>query len=175
MKLISSLDTTTENELFFDSVCTMLLIVTDAQGIETFSIEDAALARLKDQFARTLDRIRRRRGPEKQLSLWWLVWELCDLWARATRRPVTNSAVRGGDYTSRPESPAGKFVLAIVKLMQPSESWISQNLRPESAIRARKHAASAADLARTVSFAMRDYVASHRPPGARRGRPPSVQ
>jgi hypothetical protein len=168
--LISSLDTSSEGELLNDAFSTGLLIVKNA-----FSVIDAPLFALKAQFGLTLDRLRRQRGPEKQLSMWWLVRELCDLWTQETGLPVTNSAVRNGDYTGSPESPAGKFVLAVVEALQPSESWMGQHLRVDAAVRARKVAAPPANQARTVYFAIRKYVADHRLPGARRGRPSAAQ
>ncbi len=67
---------------------------------------------LKTQVGLTLDRLTRRKGPERQVSLSWLVWEACDLWTRETGEPVTNSAVRNDDYTGSPESPAERFVLS---------------------------------------------------------------
>jgi hypothetical protein len=174
IELIHSLDTSAESELFVDAVCTRLLVGKNARGFDVFSV-DAPLGRLKTQFCLTIDRLRDRHGPEKNLSLRWLVWQLCNLWTSATGQPVTNSAVRNGHYTSCPESPAGRFVLAIVEVLQPSEPWISQNLRADATVRARKFAASPADRARTVWFAMRDYVAGHqRPSCRRRGRPPGV-
>jgi hypothetical protein len=74
-----------------------------------------------------------------------------------------------------PESPAGRFVLAVVEALQPSESWMAQHLRADAAVRALKVDASPAYRARMVYFAMRDYVAHHPPPGARRGRPSGAQ
>jgi hypothetical protein len=90
-------------------------------------------------------------------------------------RPVTNSAFRNARYTSAPESLAGKFVVAVVEALQPSKSWVADRLPPDAAIRARKFAASPAARARMVHFAMRDYVAHHRRPGTRRGRPRVAQ
>jgi hypothetical protein len=172
--LIAGLDTNSEGDLLTDAVCTTLLIVKNAQGAYEFSIGAAPLGDLKRQFCLTIDRLRRRRGPEKHLSLRWLVGELCDLWTEATGKSVTNSAFRNGRYTGCPESPAGRFVLAIVEVLQPSEPWISQNLRVDATVRARIFAASA-DRARTVSSVMRAYVADKPRSGARRGRPRAWQ
>jgi hypothetical protein len=163
---ISSLDTTSEGELLTDTFSTALLMVNNE-----FSVIGAPLFALKTQVTWTLDRLRRQSGPEKQLSTWWLVQELCDLWTQETGRPVTNSAIRNGDYTGSPQSPAGKFVLAVVDALQPSEPWMAQHRRVGAPVRARKVAAAPANLARTVHFAMRKYVTDHPPPdGRRRGR-----
>jgi hypothetical protein len=167
---VSRLDTDSVGELFDDAVTTGLLFVKDE-----FSVIDAPLFALKAQVGLTLDRLTKRKGPERQVSLSWLVWEACELWTRETGKPVTNSAFRNGRYSSAPESLAGKFVVAIVEALQPSESWVADRLPADAAIRARKFAASPADRARMVHFAMRDYVAHHRRPGTRRGRPSAAQ
>jgi hypothetical protein len=170
MEVVSLLDTDSEGELFDDAVSTGLLIAKNE-----FSIIDAPLCALKTQVGLTLDRLTRRKGPERQVSLSWLVWQACDLWTRETGAPVTNSAVRNGDYTASPESPAGRFVLAVVEALQPCETWITQHLRVDAAVRALEFAGSPSYRARMVYFAMRDYVADHPPPGARRGRPSGAQ
>ena len=169
-EVVSFLDTGSEGELFDDAVRTGRLLKNNV-----FSVIDAPLSALKTQVGLTLDRLRKQGGPERQVSVSWLVWEACDLWTRETGEPVTNSAVRNGDYTGSPESPAGRFVLAVVEALQPSESWMAQHLRVDAAVRALKVAAWPAYRARMVHFAMRDYVAHHPPPGARRGRPSGAQ
>jgi hypothetical protein len=168
--LISALDTNSDGELLSDSFSTRLLIEKNM-----FSVSAAPLLALKEQFGLTLNRLGARHGPEKQLSISWLVWELCDLWTHETGLPVTNSAVRNGDYTGSPESSAGKFVLAVVEALQPSESWMDLHLRTDAPVRARKVAAAPANQAGTVYSAMRKYVADHAPPGGRRGRPRAQQ
>src|SRR5262249_51250687 len=137
MEAVSRLDTDSGGELFDDAVSTGLLFVKDE-----FSVIDAPLFALKAQVGLTLDRLTKRKGPERQVSLSWLVREACDLWTRETGEPVTSSAVRNGDYTGSPESPAGRFVLAVVKALQPCETWMTQHLRVDAAVRALKLAAS---------------------------------
>jgi hypothetical protein len=95
-ELIQSLDTNSESELFSDAVCSGLLI----GSMDVFCIDAAPLDHLKRQFRLTIDRLQDQHGPEKHLSLPWLVWQLCDLWTDVTGRSVTNSAVRKGRYTS---------------------------------------------------------------------------
>jgi hypothetical protein len=170
MDAVSRLDTNSGGELFDDALRTGLLFVNDE-----FSVIDAPLFALKAQVGLTLDRLTKRKGPERQVSLSLLVWEACELWTRETGKPVTNSAFRNARYTGAPESLAGKFVVAVVEALQPSKSWVADRLPPDAAIRARKFAASPAARARMVHFAMRDYVAHHRRPGTRRGRPRVAQ
>jgi hypothetical protein len=166
IEVVSLIDTSTEDELFADAVRTGLFFKNNV-----FSIIGAPLSALKVQVGLTLDRLRKQGGPERQISLSWLVLEACDLWTRETGQLVTNSASRNGKYISVPESPAGRFVLAVVEALQPSKSWIAQHPPEDAAVRARKLAASPADRARTIYFAMRKYVADHPRPGVRRGRP----
>jgi hypothetical protein len=176
IELVHSLDTSSEGELWTDATSTRLLIGKDARGIDVFCIGEAPIGRLMSQFRLTIDRLRRRRGPEKQASLPLLVWQLCDFWTEATGLPVTNCAVRNGNYTSRPESAAGKFILAIVEALQPPVAWITRHLRSDADVRAEKFAVSPGGQARTVGFAMRDYVAHHQRSGVRRrGRPRTCQ
>jgi hypothetical protein len=170
IEVVSFLDTGSEGELFDDAVRTGLLLKNNV-----FSVIDAPLSALKAQVDLTLDRLRKQGGPERQVSLSWLVGEACDLWTRETGQPVTNSASRNGKYISAPESPAGRFVLAVVEALQPSKSWIAQHERRDAAVRARKFARSPADRARTIYSAMQKYVADHPRPGVRRGRPRAAQ
>jgi hypothetical protein len=172
IELIAYLDTSSESELFVDAVRTGSLIGKNIRGVDVFHIHGAQLNHLKHQFSLTIDRLEHQRGPERQPSLWWLVWELCDLWTHTTGQPVTNSAIRKRRYTSRPESPAGRFVTAIVEIVQPSDGWIIQHLQPQPPVRAWKFAIARGHRARSVCSAMREYVKSHREPGPRRGRRP---
>ena len=172
IELTGSLDTSSESELFVDAVRTGSLIGKNIRGVDVFHIHGAQLNHLKHQFSLTIDRLEHQRGPERQPSLWWLVWELCDLWTCTTGQAVTNSAVRKSRYTGYPESPAGRFVMAIVEILQPSDGWIIQHLQQEPPVRARKFAAAFEHRARSVCFAMREYVESHRGPIPRRGRRP---
>src|SRR5262249_1662593 len=135
MEVVSLLDTDSKGELFDDALSTGLLIAKNE-----FSVIDAPLCALKTQVGLTLDRLTKRKGPERQVSLSWLVWEACDLWTRETGEPVTNSSVRNGDYTGSPESPAGRFVLAIVEALQPCDTWMTQHLRVDASVRALKFA-----------------------------------
>jgi hypothetical protein len=121
-----------------------------------------------------LARLERRRGPERCESLALLVWELCDLWHVETGQPVTSSAVAvthynysGTHYTAKPQSPAGRFVLAATQALQPSGAWAQE---PDDWMAPRR--ASILDkgrVERAVYFAMREYVAHH-PSSGRRGR-----
>ena len=156
-ELLCVLDTTTAGAVAIDSDCPALEIGGDGD-IDLIEVTTASahIERLRHRVERTLMGLEQRRGPERYESLRWLVWELCDLYHRETGRRVTNSAddvsrcnFSGTRYTGTPQSPAGRFVLAAVQILQPSEA-----------------------LPRAVLFAMREYVALHRGSGRRRGRKP---
>src|SRR5580704_2884521 len=73
------------------------------------------LAWLRSRLATTIKTLRARKGPEAANSLYILVWTLCDCWTRETGEVVTSSAVQNGQYTSQPQSPAGRFVVSVVE------------------------------------------------------------
>ena len=119
-----------------------------------------AVGRLRRRAELTLDRLERRRGPERSVSANGLVWELCDLYYRETGRAVTNSAVEHYCYTGTPQSPAGRFVLAAIDLLHPSDA---RTQGPQSRVTPRQaRALNRGRLRHAVYFAMRDYVAYHR-------------
>ena len=156
-ELLCVLDTTTAGAVAIDSDCLALESGVDVDiDLIHVTTASARIERLRHRVERVLVGLEQRHGPERYESLRWLVWELCDLYHRETGRRVTNSAddvsrcnFSGTRYTGTPQSPAGRFVLATVKILQPSEA-----------------------LPRAVLFAMREYVALHRGSGSRRGRKP---
>ena len=171
---LCALDTTTAGAVAIDSECPALDVAADADDLIGLAIMYAGIARLRHRAALTLDSLERRRGQERHESLRWLVWQLCDLYHAETVRRVTNSAVdvarcnySGSNYTGAPQSPAGRFVLAAVKVLH----------TPAISVQA---AAPRSDQRRTrsdnfgghVYFAMREYVAHHPDPD-RRGRKPT--
>jgi hypothetical protein len=157
-ELLCVLDTTTEGAVAIDSDCPALEIGVEVDiDLIDVTTASARIERLRHRVERVLVGLEQRHGPERHESLRWLVWELCDLYHRETGRRVTNSAddasrcnFSGTRYTGTPQSPAGRFVLAAVKILQPLEA-----------------------LPRAVLFAMREYVARHRDAGRRRGRKPA--
>jgi hypothetical protein len=168
-KALCALDTTTAAAVAIDAKLPLLEI---AEGIENdlvgFAIARARIERLRWRVEQTLDGLEHQGGPERFESLRWLVWELCDLYRRETRRPVTNSAISEGKYKSEPQSPAGRFVLAAVKALQPTEAWIQE---PDHRIvQRRNRILDQGACGRAVLYAMRDYVAYHSSIDARRGR-----
>ncbi len=169
-EFLSSLDSTTDAEVFMEAALSIDLIGGDASSAGSFSNVCARLERLRRLFRLTVGRLEDQHGPAKGLSLPLLVWQLCDLWHRETGQAVTSSAVRDYVYTSAPQSAAGRFVLAAVEALRPPEAWMREHESPDAPVRAKIIMATRCDQAPTVYVAMRDYVASHPPSGVRRGR-----
>jgi hypothetical protein len=168
IQLLQALDTTTAGAVVVDSELPRLEINGDAESdIIGLVVARSRIERLRSRAVLVLAGLERRRGPERCESLRWFVWQLCDLYHRETGRRVTNSAVdasrcnyTGTNYTGAPRSPAGRFVLAAVQALHPSEAWAREADHWLAQRRARilnKHS-----LPRAVYFAMREYVAHHR-------------
>jgi hypothetical protein len=165
---LSALDTTTAGTIAIDIDRSTLEIGADV-GIDLidFATVSARIERLRRRVELALTHLEQRHGPERCESLRWLVWQLCGLYHRETGRPVTNRAVKafrcnasGTNYTGEPESPAGRFVLVVVKLLQPPEAWAKE---PDHWVAQRRgRMLNVGGLGRSVYFAMRDYVALHR-------------
>jgi hypothetical protein len=169
IELLSGLDTTTEGAVVLDSELPPLEI---RQGRDSdlagFAIACARIERLRCRVREVLAGLKRRKGAECSESLRLLVWQLCDLYARETGKPVTNSAISKDEYTSEPQSPAGRFVLAAADALQPSEAWMREHDQWVRGMRAR--ILHKGGRKRAVYFAMRDYVAHHSSSTSRRGR-----
>jgi len=168
VELLSALDTITAGALAIDAVSRLPEI---AEGIESdlvgFAMACARIKRLRWLVEQTLDRLEHQRGPERFESLKWLVRELCELYRRETGRPVTNSAMSRDKYTSKPQSPAGRFVLTAVTALQPPEAWRRE---PDHCVERQARILDEFVIERAVLYAMRAYVADHSSSGGRRGR-----
>jgi hypothetical protein len=116
----------------------------------------ARIERLRCRVEKTLANLERRKGAERSESLRWLVWELCELYKRETGKRVTNSAISKDKFTSEPQSPAGRFVLAAAAALRPSEAWMQEHSTWVKGMRAR--VLNKGGLKRAVYFAMRKYV-----------------
>jgi hypothetical protein len=168
--LFSALDTTTAGELVDGLELSRLEVVRDEEA--NFAMVHARIRRLGWRVERALARLERRRGPEPAISLKWLVWNLCDLYQRETGKPVTSSAVVDYTYTGMPQSSAGRFVLACVEALRPSEVWVEE--RDHLVAQNRVRNLDKYTLRRGVYFAMRGYVANQPAGRPRRGRPKRV-
>jgi hypothetical protein len=173
---LCALDTTTAGAVAIDSECPALDVAADADDLNGFAIMYAGIARLRHRAAMTLAGLECRRGRERNESLRWLVWQLCDLYHGETGRRVTNSAVdvarcnySGSNYTGAPQSPAGRFVLAAVKVLHTAEISVHA-----AAPRGDQRRTRSDNLAGHVYFAMREYVAHHPNPARCRRKPTKV-
>jgi hypothetical protein len=174
--LICAVDTTAAGAVAIDTELPPLEVDGGAESdVSGFAVACSRIERLRRRVELTLTRLERQKGPERCESLRWLVWQLCDLYHHETGRRVTNSAVEGArynytgtNYTGTPQSPAGRFVLAAVQALQPSEAWVQE---PDHRVAPRRdRILDKGGLGRAVYFAMREYVADHPPSGLRRGR-----
>jgi hypothetical protein len=164
---LKALDTTTSGEIVFSVPLRGLNALADIHG--RLEIVEAPLARLQVRISAAMDKLKLKKGPDRQLSVSWLVNELCNIWAFETGEPITNSAIRGGRYLSSPQSDAGKFILAAVQCIQPLKTWKRKHKVKNAANRALflEHDEV---VSRMVYYAMRDYVARHQTSKPRPGR-----
>jgi hypothetical protein len=168
-QLLSSLDTTTAGAIVLDAKLPPLEIAeNDESDLIGFAIAYARIERLRHRLAETLAGFERRKGAERSETLQWLVWQLCELYKRETGKPVTNSAVVKDHYTSAPQSPAGKFVVAAAAALRPSEAWMRDHSHWVRGMRAK--ILHKRGLERVVLYAMRQYIAHHSSSTGRRGR-----
>ena len=166
---LSALDTTTAGAVVFDDELPPLEIEqSDEDDLIGLAIACARIERLRCRVEKTLANLERRKGAERSESLRWLVWELCELYKRETGKRVTNSAISKDKFTSEPQSPAGRFVLAAAAALRPSEAWMREHSLWVRGTRAR--VLNKGGLKRAVYFAMRQYVAHHSLSSDRRGR-----
>ena len=169
VQLIWALDTTTAGAVAIDAELPRLEVDGGVgSDVIGYAVACGRIERLRRRTELTLARLECQTGPERRVSLGWLVWQLCDLYHDETGRPVTNSAVEAYLYKGTPRSPAGRFVLAAVEALQPSEAWAQEADHRVAPRRAR--VLDRGGLGRAVYFAMRKYVAHHPPSGHRRGR-----
>jgi hypothetical protein len=169
VELLSGLDTTTAGAVAIDTELPRLELAEIAESdLIGFAIVCARIERLRRRVELTLTRLEGRKGPERSESLRWLVWQLCDLYRRETRQPVTSSAMQKGKFKSEPQSPAGRFVLAAIKALQPTDTWAQE---PDHRVaRRRERILHQGTVGRAVHFAMREYVAHYSSSDGRRGR-----
>ena len=114
--LLQGLDTTTGAEVVIDASSPSLLSKM-AEAVDPFTFICAQLDRLHHRFETALSNLEHKKGPEPRSSLTLLVCRLCDLWCRETGKPITANPVRQDTYTGRPQSAAGRFVLAAVEAL----------------------------------------------------------
>jgi hypothetical protein len=168
--LLHGIDSSTSSDLMLDAVSRPSQFHRRrAKAVDPLSCLGCAIIELKHIVDRTLRRLGGRQGPEPRISLRWLVWQLCELWRRETGQDATSSAVRAGQYTSAPQSAAGRFVWTVAKALQPHPAWLQEHQDQRLPVRACIFNGSDGGIARTIHLIMRDYVAQH-PSAYRRGR-----
>jgi hypothetical protein len=169
--LLQGLDSTTDTEVVIGAGSAKLVSM-KAETVDPFPVVRVQVERLHRRFEIALASLEHRKGPEPRLSLDLLVSLLCDLWWRETGKRVTANPFQQSGYTGRPQSAAGRFVLAAVEALQPPSSWIEAHAAAGAPMRVQFITRLPGWRAHAVHSAMRAYVAAQSadtPP--RRGRP----
>jgi hypothetical protein len=158
---LSSLDSTTDADVALAARSTDLAPVADPA--DAIAVLAEQLRRLRLRFERELVRLNAIKGPASSVSLELLVAQICDMWRQETGRPVTANPYRRYDYTGRPQTDAGRFVLQVVEALQPSKTSIDRYGAAASQKRAMIVMAPRGFQAQAVHTAMRKYVAAGKP------------
>jgi hypothetical protein len=161
---IEGLDTNSQGDLFLTSTGSSEFKF--FLGPEMFCEIYRCLFLLREQHARTLRDLRKRKGPEPPDSLRILVWELCELWAFETDQPVTSRAMAKDVYTAEPESAAGRFVVAAVEALLPPAGWKPDEVLRCAPNRGKVIIGPKGLRRRAIHTAIQQFVANH--PDARR-------
>jgi hypothetical protein len=83
-----------------------------------------------------------------------------------TGRLVTSNAVSEYEYTGEPRSLAGRFSVAVIEALQPSDEWVKQHPSDQALARA-KTKLCPGSCVRQTHYAMRAYVRLRRRNGTR--------
>lgn len=166
---LSSLDSTTDADVAFAARSTD--IAPAASPANAIAVLAERLRRLRLRFERELVRLNAIKGPESSLSLELLVAQICDMWSQETGRPITANPYRRYDYTGRPQTEAGRFVLQVVEALQPSKAWIGRHRAAASHKRAMIVMGARGFQAQADHTAMRKYMAAQKLAAGRVVRP----
>jgi hypothetical protein len=108
---------------------------------------------------KTLSRLNNRRGADERVSLKALVFELCDFWESETGFLVTAHAMVKDHYTSRVQTPSGRFVTGAVEAILPNQAWFDARVGFANSVRARTFLPGHAGArARQIVAIMREFV-----------------
>jgi hypothetical protein len=165
---LSSLDSTTDVDVVVGARSTDLAPVADSA--DAIMVLTEQLRRLRLRLERELVRLNAIKGPESSVSLELLVAQICEMWRLETGQPVTANPYRRYDYTGRPQTDAGRFVLQAVEALRPSKAWIGRYGAVASVKRAMIVMSAPGSRAQAVHTAMRKYVAAQKSAVGRRFR-----
>jgi hypothetical protein len=127
---IEALDDTTDGQIALIAICRKFELSQPIAAKEVGLVEvERWLNGYWDVLLETLRTLSDRRGAQERVSLKLLVEELCNLYERETEQLVTAHAIMEDVYTSRVETPAGRFVTAAVEAMLPDQSWFDQHIQ----------------------------------------------
>ena len=164
-----STDSTTDADVAFAARSTD--IAPAASPANAIAVLAERLRRLRLRFERELVRLNAIKGPESSLSLELLVAQICDMWSQETGRHITANPYRRYDYTGRPQTEAGRFVLQVVEALQPSKAWIGRHRAAASHKRAMIVMGARGFQAQADHTAMRKYMAAQKLAAGRVVRP----
>jgi hypothetical protein len=166
LRRFGALDSTTAGEIEIATQDRKYLAA-QRQASDRDSIDAGVrLIHLRQLVQMMLDELESQKGPETATSLIYLVWQLCELWERETGRLVTSNAVSEYKYTGEPRSLAGRFSVAVIEALQPSDEWVKQHLSDHAPVRARTKLSPGSCIGQT-HYAMRAYVRFRRRNGTR--------
>ena len=127
---IEALDDTTGCQIALIAICRKFELSQPIAAKEVGMVEvERWLNGYWNVLLETLHTLSDRRGAQERVSLKLLVEELCNLYERETEQLVTAHAIKDDVYTSRVETPAGRFVTAAVEAMLPDQSWFDQHIQ----------------------------------------------
>lgn len=90
-----------------------------ASGLELLASDHLHVKRLAAAAATVQGAIRVTKGPSRRRSLYLLVAQLGHLYEEATGQPVTHTRADDPAYPGAPASPAGRFITAAVRAIDP--------------------------------------------------------
>ena len=127
---IEALDDNTDGQVAMTAICRKFDLSQHAMPEGTGLVDiERWLNGYWDVLLETLRTLNDRRGALERVSLKLLVQELCNLYERETGQLVTAHAIKNNVYTSRVETPAGRFVSAAVEAMLPDQPWLDQHIQ----------------------------------------------
>jgi hypothetical protein len=157
---VSSLDDTTDMDVV------MWARTTDSEPSDPswniVAFLEARIQRLSTRLTRELLRLAKIKGTEARVSFHLLVARLCDLYFRETGVAATANPYEKTNYKGRPQTEAGRFVLAAIEVLRPPTDWVKEQIPRNAHKRASIVSFSSGNREQAVHTAMRAYVAAQR-------------
>jgi len=127
--LIEVIDITSELEILFATVEPGIVALrTEPDKTDSLEAVRIRLTRLQSRIVSVRKTLDRKKGPDKNASLTFFVWQLADLWLEETGEIATSSDSILTEYVGRPQSPAGRFIVAAVEAVRAPDAWFEEHL-----------------------------------------------